>query len=168
MTGRDDVAEQRHNPIDQGKTMILSEREINECLAKHQDDRHEKADEAQPRGRKELHQVETKDKFSITLSNDDPEHAEARLNLYHSLGFNDGEMLRQEVEKYLSQPVQEWVIDMTQLIYCDSATLGFCVMIYTIVKRFCSRMHIRVLRDSQAHELLVISKLEKIIPIVTA
>lgn len=89
----------------------------------------------------------------------------ALIIVYRALDFLDGQGLREEIGKLLFSQIQTWDVDLSGIGFCDSATIGFCIMLHMTIQRAGGKTIIHVLRDSQIHTLIRQSRLDQILNI---
>lgn len=134
------------SPKDAEKTRLMSQSEMNAALEA------EKRTAVPKTG---------SEKFSI-LRNTGGETDKASIIIHEPLDYLDGQRLRNEVGRLLARNVQQWEIDLSGLRFCDSATIGFCLMVHLLIQKISGRLIVRLLRDSQIHEIFKISRLDRI------
>lgn len=85
------------------------------------------------------------------------------IMLYHTLDFHEGEQFIDEIKSVSCQKGQKWIINLTELTYCDSTTLGLLMMGHVIIRHLGGNDVIHMRKDSFVHGVIRQCKLDSIV-----
>jgi hypothetical protein len=90
----------------------------------------------------------------------------ALITIHRRMEHEDGRDLCMQAKTLVEEGIKQWEISLTELTFCDSITLGICIMLHTTVRRFSGMIRFRVSCNSQVYNLMQISRLDRILTIV--
>jgi len=94
----------------------------------------------------------TLDPTKITFTHfEDSGVAKAIVTIYRILDFKEKQQFVEKIRSAASGENRKWIINLVEMGFCDSLMMGFCVMIYHIVKHLGGSTEFVMRRDSFLH-----------------
>jgi anti-anti-sigma regulatory factor len=93
---------------------------------------------------------------------DDPDDQQAKVNVHQLLDLQEGAFYIQQIKSEIMRVKRTWFINLSELIFCDSMMLGYCIIWHTICKQYGGRMVFIVKMNSGVHEKFQLSRLSEI------
>lgn len=81
------------------------------------------------------------------------------------LDLEEGQRLVQAVQSVVAEKPRKCIIDLTELDFCDSLLLGFCLMAYQVTKRMGGKITFQMKQTSFVHKSFEVAKLFQILPV---
>ena len=100
---------------------------------------------------------------TITIENNEgPNARKTMVTIHQLLDLKEGQQFTEQIKSEAPQGHLELVINLAKLVFCDSITLGFCLIWYTICKQFKVSIVFTMRENSFIHEKFRQSRLLEI------